>query len=187
MKIIKEEKGTSTVWKDVPGYEGLYKVSDRGEIRSECGLWGAHYIDGFSQKNGYMKVALYKNKKKKTFQIHRVVASAFLENPYKKEQVNHKDGNKKNNCVTNLEWCTQSENQIHAFKMGLNRGRKGEENVRSRSIIQYDKNMNKIAEWGCMSTAQEKLGINVSNICNCCKGKIKSIGGFVFKYKEELL
>ena len=175
------------IWKDVPGYEGLYKVSDQGKVQSVCGIWGKHTINGFEHKSGYMKVALYKDGIKKTFPLHRVVASAFLENPGNKEQVNHKDGNKKNNSVKNLEWCTQEENQRHAFAIGLNRGRKGVENANHRAVIQYDKKMNKIADWEYMSKIQEKLGINVSNVCNCCKGKIKSVGGFIFRYKESQL
>lgn len=68
-----------------------------------------------------------------------------------------------------------------------NRGRKGVENRNHRAVVQYDKKMNKIADWDYMSQIQEKLGINVSNVCNCCKGKIRSIGGFIFKYKESRL
>ena len=70
---------------------------------------------------GYLTVSLCKNGKKKSFRVNRLVAIAFIDNPDNKPQVNHKDGNKENNTVDNLEWCTCSENQIHAFKTGLNK------------------------------------------------------------------
>ena len=173
------------IWKDIPNYEGLYKISTDGEVVS-LKYYQNKTLKTNIHKSGYAHVSLYKNRIKKTFKVHRLVAETFLNNPCNKLQVNHKDGNKKNNNVENLEWCTQEENQIHAFKNGLNHGRRGVENGHHRKVVQYDKEMNKIKTWSYMTEIQECLGINVSNICNCCKGKIKSVGGFIFRYSEVL-
>lgn len=171
------------IWKDIPNYEHLYKISNLGNV---INCISKNELKGSLSKNGYIYISLYKNKKRKTYKLHRLVAITFLENPNNKSQVNHIDGNKQNNKVSNLEWCTQSENQIHAFKNRLNYGRYGTENGHHRKIIQFDKNMNKLKEWDYMTDAQNKLGINVANICNCCKGKIKTIGGYIFRYAEVL-
>ena len=141
-------------------------------------------IKSFVMSNGYVYVYLYKNSKKKTLKVHRLVAETFLENKENKKQVNHKDGVKTNNCVENLEWATQSENQRHAFVIGLNKGNFGITNGMHRAVEQYDKKGNYIISWETMTAASNALKINISNICNCCKGKIKSVGGFVFKYGE---
>ena len=72
-----------------------------------------------SDKQGYQIISLSKNKKRKTYRVHRLIAKTFIENPQNKKEVNHIDGNKSNNCISNLEWCTRSENQIHAYKNKL--------------------------------------------------------------------
>ena len=182
--IDKEE-----IWKPVKDYEGLYEVSDLGRVRSldriviqDC-KWGSecnHIYNGKILKpryhNGYVNVRLNKNGKPKTRNIHRIVAEAFIPNPENKKTINHKDGNKSNNKVDNLEWATDSEQQLHAYKMGLKKGRK-------KKIIQYDIEGNFIKEWESIKEAQRKL--KISNIYKCCNGSTKTCGGYVWKYKEE--
>lgn len=108
------------VWKDIQGYEGLYKVSNKGRILSSQTDSKKSTVRklGWNTK-GYQTVNLSKNGKIKTLMVHRIVANAFIDNPLGKKQVNHIDGNKKNNCVENLEWCTNGENQTHAYRIGL--------------------------------------------------------------------
>ena len=108
------------IWKDVEGYEGLYSISNRGYIRSLVtdrsrreGVLTPH------PKNGYLAVNLYKDGKCKHHYIHRLVAKAFISNPLNKRTVNHKDADKHNNCVENLEWCTQKQNIHHSVVNGL--------------------------------------------------------------------
>lgn len=116
-------------WRPVHGFEGLYEVSNRGEIRSlerdltlKCGKV-RHYksvnLSGGVDGKGYLTVNLTNGKTKKTFRFHRIVAEAFIPNPNGLPQVNHKDGNKLNNNVSNLEWCTDFENKQHARVHGL--------------------------------------------------------------------
>jgi hypothetical protein len=119
------------IWKEVKGYEGLYEISNLGNVKSLSrsivrgnGVMGKAFVNSKLVKKSitrlnYEKVNLSKNNVAKTFAVHRLVAIAFIDNTENKPQVNHKDGNKLNNCVDNLEWCTASENQLHALKLGL--------------------------------------------------------------------
>lgn len=119
------------VWKDIEGYEGLYQVSDTGEVRGlDRKTTGNRHrtIKGTVLKKGktttgYWLVVLSKDGKSKTHKVHRLVAKAFIENPLGKPNVNHIDNNPLNNNVSNLEWCTQSENVAHAYRIGAHKKR----------------------------------------------------------------
>ena len=120
---------TSEVWKDVVGYEVVYQVSNFGNVK---GLKRNKIKSPTLNTWGYQTVSLTKpNTKVKSVLVHRLVAIMFIDNFENKEQVNHIDGNKTNNCVTNLEWCNQSKNMQHAFKLGLNVNPYGEKHNRS--------------------------------------------------------
>lgn len=101
-------------WKNVKGYEGLYKISNLGRVKNKYNK----ILNGHVTK-GYVRIALSKNRKVKTTSIHRLVAEHFIDNSTNKPYVNHIDGDKQNNNVNNLEWCTQLENVHHAIKNGL--------------------------------------------------------------------
>ena len=117
----------SEIWRPVKGYEDLYEVSSEGRVKSlarEKTSYGGRYfstkekvLKSFPDKKGYLMVKLYKNKTKSTKKVHRLVAEAFLEEVPGKDQVNHLDGDKKNNNIRNLEWADNSDNQIHSFKV----------------------------------------------------------------------
>lgn len=117
------------IWKDIPGYEGLYQVSNLGEVRSLPRYEKDKNEKVYKRKGvilnktktttGYYKVELCKNGTKKSLKVHRLVALAFIVNTFNKPFINHKDGNQLNNVVDNLEWCTQSENVQHAHDIGL--------------------------------------------------------------------
>lgn len=116
------------IWKDITGYEGVYQVSNFGRIKSlgrflkrgESKIFVDEFImSGGSTPIGYKTVNLTKNKVRKAFSVHRLVAKAFIPNPEGKPEVNHIDGDKLNNNYTNLEWCTRRENLQHAYDTGL--------------------------------------------------------------------
>ena len=94
-------------WRDVVGYEGLYKVSTEGNIKS---IRRNKILSQDTNQDGYKRVQLYKNKASKNYSVHRLVAQAFIPNPDNLPQVNHKDEDKSNNCVSNLEWITPKDN-----------------------------------------------------------------------------
>ena len=166
------------IWRDIQGYKGLYQISNKGRVKSlKCGKERILKpgIDGY----GYMFVCLYNDNARKYFKIHRLVTQAFVSNPENKPQVNHLDENKKNNCVDNLEWATAKENN--------NFGTRNERAGYSLSIpiIQYSKSGEFIREWTGAHEVERVLGIDNSHIIACCKGKLKSSGGFIWRYKEK--
>lgn len=185
------------IWKDIKGYEGLYQVSNLGRIKS---MLGTKMISGkliyikrekilstfkINNNKPYLRIGLNKNKQRKCFLVHRLVAEAFIPNPENKPQVNHIDGNKQNNNVNNLEWVNNQENKIHASKNNLITKLYGEKNPKSRKVIQYDLNYNFIKKWGYIRKAANLLNISEISICNCCRKKAKTAGGFVWRYADE--
>lgn len=168
-------------WKDVKEYEGLYQVSTLGRIKS---LKYKKVMLPAKGKDGYLKICFTKNNKKKTIKIHRIVAENFIPNPMNLSQVNHIDGNKNNNSVSNLEWCTQSENMQHAFKNHLIVRKKGKDSSKAKKVNQYSLTGKFIRQWDCIADVTRKLGIRGYNISGCCKGKRHTAGGFKWKYPE---
>lgn len=169
------------IWKDITGYEGLYQVSTFGRVKSIPHLIRANINGGKRMteeyiKNttvgwhGYVWVNLCKNGKTKTYSVHRLVAMAFLENPHSLPAVNHIDGNKENNLVRNLEWCTNSENQIHASINGLMK------NAKKVKCVETGKEYRNSCE------AERKTGISSRTIRNVCSGKGIRAGGYKWEW-----
>ena len=182
------------IWKDVDGYEELYQVSNLGRVKSLYKKIGFYYrnekiLSNCTQPNGYLAVNLGKNSIITRKSVHRLVAQAFIPNLENKPFINHKDGNKKNNCVDNLEWVTHSENVSHAYKIGLNNHKPpvkiGKDNHTSKSVLQFDSNMNFIKHWECIMSATKNLGIDNSSITKCCRNRLKTAGGFIWRYANE--
>lgn len=190
------------VWKDIEGYEGLYQISNLGNVKSLDRKVNAknnkkRLIKGtflklrFNNRN-YNIVSLYKNNIQEVRFIHRLVAETFIPNPENKPEVNHIDGDKQNNKIDNLEWCTRTENNKHAWKTGLNKVSDNQKKAAAQSakkrfskkIIQYDLKGNFIKEWDSMSEAQRQLNIWHESIGKCCKGEIKTSGKYIWRYKE---
>ena len=170
------------IWRDIIGYEGRYQVSDLGNVKSL--FRHKKILKPAKDKDGYLKVVLYKDGERKNFFVHRLVAETFIPNPENKPEVNHDDGNKENCCVSNLYWATKSENMQHAFKNGLHKIIKGSEHVLSRKVNQYDLQGNLIKTWDCIMDIERELGIKTSNICACCKGKRKTLHKYIWQYKD---
>lgn len=164
------------IWRDISGYEGLYKISNFGRIKSFKN--NEKYIKPSKTKRGYLNVKFCKNKCINQFYLHRLVASAFIENIENKPIVNHKNGNKEDNNVFNLEWCTSSENAKHAHANNLNKGKK-------KSIAQYNKNGDLLKIWDSQTKASDTLGISIPSINRCCKKNTGSAGGYIWKNVEK--
>ena len=173
-------------WKPVIGYEGLYEVSNWGRVKSlerynlsNC-LRKGRILKQKQCKDGYKSVTLYKDGKRKIIFVHRLVAQAFIPNPNNYPYVNHKDENKQNNIVTNLEWCDAKYNTN--FGTCIERRSK----KKSKPVLQYDLEGNFIKEW--KSTREcGRNGFNQSVICKCCRKleHYKSAYGYIWEYKNE--
>lgn len=170
-------------WRDVPGYEGFYQVSNLGRVKSMPNRSNhkGSMILSLSVVNGYMHVGLSKNAEQKICKVHRLVAAAFISNPRNLPQVNHKNGNKSDNRVENLEWVTAKENTKHAHLTGLAHAQKGVENSRSLKIVQLSMDGEEIARYVGTREAERKTGAYHSNISRCLNGKARSAGGFKWK------
>lgn len=179
-------------WKDIVGYENEYQINQFGEIRTLNDSPKLKKYDvlkpQISKRNGYVYQMLYKNGKEKLLRVHRLVAMAFLPNPNNLPQVNHKDGNKQNNSVDNLEWCEQSDNMKHAYKNGL---QIPSENQR-KAIINTNKLKQKkvcqikdgkiINTFSGISEASRQTKISISCISRCCNLKRKSTNGYEWRF-----
>lgn len=164
------------VWKDVPGYEGLYQVSSLGRLKRVFKNGKDRLLSGKQDKDGYIQVIVSRNQSKKYCRLHRLVAEAFIQNPEGKPVVNHKDKNVQNNAADNLEWATVSENTRHGYYTGRN--------VHKRAVVQYTKSMEYVTCWDSIEEAAQTLEITRNNICSCCNGRLKTSGGYIWRYKE---
>jgi len=185
------------IWKKVNGYEDIYEVSNFGNVRSlnhkvNTGIKNQNYVimrgrnlHIYQDKpNDYKYVKLCKNNKITKKYIHRLVAIAFIPNYNDLPVVNHIDGDKENNNIDNLEWCTAQENTQHAFKTNLIPIKKGAKHHYAKKIIQYDKNGNFIKEWGSIIDVEIELGICRTAISSVCRHKphCYTAGGFRWEY-----
>lgn len=183
---------TAEIWKDVVGYECRYMVSSYGRVKSmrrvvmrsdgkpythsECIVkhqinhWGYHLVP-LSIKNG--------GNKQRRYMVHRLVADAFVPNPFNYPQINHIDGNKDNNTPENLEWCTNSMNQRHAWKLGLNRYT----HKFDKPIMQLDLDGSIIREWCSIHAAARHFNKKIEgHIWACLNNKRKTCMGYKWEY-----
>lgn len=175
------------IWKEIPDFEGYYEVSDDGQVRSQdrevvSSLGVVYHLKGRAMKlcktvrrnaDSYYVVNLRKNGRSHVMAVHVLVAMAFIDNPNNLPTVNHKDGNKHNNTVENLEWVSYGENNMHALQMGLR-------HPRGTEIIQMDKQGHLIATYCSVCEASRQTGIGRGVISQCVNGRIRSAGGYVW-------
>ena len=168
------------IWKNITGYDGLYQVSNKGRVRSfQKGKNGAilkHHV-----ARGYAFIGLWNPEEHKSnnLLVHRLVAKEFIPNPNAYDEVNHKDENKLNNSVENLEWCTRSYNMAYKnarFRQGLSY---------SKPVEQLTLDNIPIAVYYAVSIAAKINNIDSSSILKCCKNKRETVGGYRWRYVSE--
>lgn len=157
------------IWKDIPGYEGIYQVSNTAKVkglkrffvRNGVNVWLPEMVLIGTKSRGYYTFRLCKNGKTKTHSLHRLVAVAFIHNPenYKK-CINHKNGNPSDNSIENLEWCTHQQNITHAHRTGLIKMKKGADSPLTKKVI--NKSTGKI--YSTIKEAAESLGVKRSTL-----------------------
>lgn len=165
-------------WKEIYGYEGLYSISNQGRVKSHMKKSGFLHLKERIMKptiknNGYLQVDLTKIGIRKKFYVHRLVAEYFIPNPDNLPCINHIDHNRDNNSVTNLEWCTYEDNNIHSNNPDL----------KGRRIGKFSKDGKLLEEFNSALEAAHSFNKpRGSDILRCCKGERKYVYGFAWKF-----
>ena len=172
-------------WKDVVGYEGLYQVSNLGRVRSlDYRRTGRiQLLKPAMHRDGYLYVNLCKDRKRKHYKVHRLVAQAYLPNPEVLPELNHIDENKQNNCVDNLEWCERQHNCNYGTRNARIAAAKTNGKC-SKPVQQLTKDGTLVAVWTSIHEAERVTGNSKGNICRCCRGKRPTAGGFIWHYAQ---
>lgn len=163
------------MWADIPNYESIYEVSDAGIVRNKK---TNRIITPQKNRCGYLVIRISKHGIRTTTSVHRLVAMCFVSNPFNKNEINHKDGNKLNNAVSNLEWTTRAENIHHAWHvLGKHNITNNDNHSKKRcTCIDLRKQFNSLAE------AAAFVNGDASGIYQACRGKIKTYKKYRWKY-----
>lgn len=183
------------IWKDIKNFEGFYQISNLGRVKSlerkvknknGYRIVKEKILCNYINNNGYYCVNLRKKCGIDIKLIHRLIGEYFMLNPNNYPVINHIDGNKLNNNIDNLEWCTYQHNIKEAFRLGLNKYTYNEnfKNV-ARKVLQFDKSDNFIKEYNSIREANRITGISYNSIFMNCHGKQKYAGDYIWKFKEE--
>ena len=171
---------TNEVWKAVKEYEGLYEVSSLGNVRN---VNSGRILKNCKHKTGYLSVMLYKNKKPKRHLVHRLVATAFLDNVNNFEFVNHIDEDKANNSVKNLEWCSREYNMRYGtVKARLAEKRGHDKRNDGRPVVQIGDNGEVLNSFKSIASASRETGTARTSIWGCCNGVHKKANGSRWAY-----
>lgn len=174
-------------WQFIPGYEGVYQVSNLGRVRNV--KYRGKLLSISVKSNGYCRVTLSDSNKNKDFYIHRLVAEAFIPNPECKPEVNHIHGNKNDNRASQLEWSDRSNNNLHAYRV-LGRistftGMVGKKNHKSKPVVSMNIKTGEKVEYGSGCLAAKAIGVSQSCVSDVLKGRQKTTKGYVIVFKEQ--
>jgi hypothetical protein len=177
------------IWKDIKGYEGVYQVSNLGRVKSLPRLH--KFAHGYymtkekilspricGKQREYLAVALQIDGKTKQYKVHRLVAIAFLPNPYGYNEINHKDENKGNNKMDNLEWCTRSYNVNYGSRIEKQR------KALIKPVVAYSKAYEFVKEFDSIVDASKFAKVDATNISRACRKEGRISGGYLWKYKN---
>lgn len=179
------------IWKDIKGYEGLYEISNFGNIKSTR-HGKVKMLKTSTDKYGYKRINLYKNGVVKIGYIHKLVINTFIENTNNLPCINHINGIKSDNNLTNLEYCTYSHNIKEAFRLGLKKpsittlNKRGKLSKNSKVVYQFDLDGKFIKKWYGTREIERELKLNHSYISKCCRKKVSQVGGYIWRYEEEI-
>jgi hypothetical protein len=161
------------IWKPIKDYENLYEISTQGKIRSLHNRYGINKLLKSSKNSkGYRVVTLCKDKKQKTFTVHKLVAAAFIPNPNNYPCVNHKNENKDDNSVDNLEWCTYYYNNVYGQRLTKSALKRSKPVMCIETRIVYPS----------ATRAAQELKLHQGNISKVCNGKAKTAGGYHWEH-----
>lgn len=186
---MKSNENEKEEWRDIEDYEGLYQVSNLGQVKSlNYNHTGREQIlKPYMSKNGYLKVCISNNGKHTNHLVHRLVGNAFLPNPQNLPQINHKrEDAKEDNRVENLEWCSAAYNLAYGTR--LERIAKANTNgKRSKPVFQFDLSGKLLMIWPSTKEIERQLGYKNNYIGGCCLGKYKQAYGFLWSYNQQIV
>ena len=161
------------IWKDIPCFQGKYQANTNGEIRNKK---NNNIIKQYINNKGYYTVTLYRNHKSSRYNVHTLIAKTFIKNNDNLPLINHMDGNKLNNNINNLEWCTSRHNIEHAYNNGLKKGC-------WKRVYQYDKSGKLIAIYDSQTLASMITKIKRSDISRSCNSDNSTAGGYFWRWR----
>lgn len=168
------------IWKDIEGYEGLYQVSNLGRVKSSGNFKSKNarktqkILKNILQNNGYYGVTLRKGGKSTRKNIHRLVAEAFIPNPYNKPCIDHINTIRTDNSIENLRWCTEKENNQNPIST----------KKQSKPVYQYTLSGEFVREWVSVASVNRFYGVKNTKVCDCCNGKRKTYKGYSWSYNR---
>lgn len=188
------------IWRDVPGWEGMYQVSTFGRvktmermIKSNCNnfrISEERIKEVELRKDGYTATLFCRNSKVTQYKIHRLVGIAFMPNPENKRDINHISGVRSENRLENLEWATRSENKLHGFRIGMTKptclGIFGKDHHLSKPVLKIDIETGNIIErYDGLMDASRKTCLGFREISACARGKRQSYNNYLWQYEVD--
>ena len=168
------------IWKSIIGYEGLYEASNLGRIRS-LKYDKVRILKPGKDECGYLRVVLYKGGKKNFCKVHRLVAEAFIPNPYNLPEINHRNEIKSDNFVENLEWCTHCYNVSYGTLPQRQSKTQLNDIKKSKPVYQYTLDGVLVRVWPSVNECR-RYGFSLAHVAACCRGERKSHKGYIWSY-----